>query len=179
MSSRHEYNAFFVRSILNSKRDSYVVIEIAHALVSSRTSVHGQGHRDNKRVMMNDVLPSKKWARAHRAARAHVGSLYEALTRFNGLKNYYATGKPIVTMKCICVSILHDLLGMLNVKHHLPFGVSIKIKRIVSGEQLLFESHLKIQAAIMRDEVSRKSSSLYETYTTNGLLSTTRVSFVQ
>lgn len=107
-SSRHEYNAFFVESILNSNRDSYVVIEIAHALVSSRTSVHGQGHRDNKRVMMNDVLPSKKCARAHRAARAHVGSRYGPLTRFNDLENYYTTDKPIVIAKNICMSILHD-----------------------------------------------------------------------
>lgn len=78
---------FFVESILNSNRDSYVVIEIAHALVSSRTSVHGQGHADNKRVMMNDVLPSKKWARAHRAERPHVGSRYGPLTTLNGLEN--------------------------------------------------------------------------------------------
>lgn len=58
-------------------------------------TVHGQGHRDNKRVMMNDVLPSKKQARAH----AHVGSLYEPLTRFNDSENYGATNISIQQIK--------------------------------------------------------------------------------
>lgn len=101
------HNAFFAvpPSILNSHCGwFYIVIAIAHALVSSRTTVHGQGHGDNKRVVMNDVLPSKK--RARRIALAHVGSLYEPLTRFNGTENYDPADNPIAQVKCTyCVTI--------------------------------------------------------------------------
>lgn len=46
--------------------------------------------------MMNDVLPGKKRARAQ----AHVGSLYEPLTRFNDSENYNATDESIPSHHC-------------------------------------------------------------------------------
>lgn len=64
-------------------------------------------------------------ARAPRSA-GHVGSRYGPLTRLNGLKNYYATEKP-KSETYLGVNFIRVLHGMLNVGHHLPFTVAIKI----------------------------------------------------
>lgn len=57
-------------------------------------TVHGQGHEDNKRVMMTDVLLVQKIK-----ACVHVGNVHEPHTIFNDSENNHATEKHTLSKK--------------------------------------------------------------------------------